>query len=427
MIASKELPDLMVYNWKNVPGGVEQFYEDGYIIDLTDLYTTNLSNVYKALENVDALGHIKATDGKYYYIPEVSDTKGSGVYLGFVIRQDMLDELNVKTPTTLDEYHALLTQAKEHYGKDFYPMTGSSFKNVALGIGNLLWAFGITSDLYLDGDTVCYGPMSGRFADAMGYIQKLYAEGLIDPDYATQDRNAEKGKMMSDSSMVTFEFQPTAMMTAMADVNPKFKLVGITNLKETADSKPYTFDSNYNSVLQYGDDVAITTSCEDPVKACNFMNYIFSEEGYNITNYGVEHTSWEFDANGKPQFNDAYAAVDNAERVLYNFGAASVFPSLRSYETYKYSLSETAAAAIDTWRSTNDTSKILPVVMLTQEEKDAITDDFADINTYMDEVYAKLVNGQMSISDIPNVQQKLKEMNIDKIVAAYQAAYDRYK
>jgi hypothetical protein len=45
----------------------------------------------------------------------------------------------------------------------------------------------------------------------------------------------------------------------------------------------------------------------------------------------------------------------------------------------------------------------------------------------MDEVYAKLVNGQMSISDIPNVQQKLKEMNIDKIVAAYQAAYDRYK
>lgn len=427
MLSSGEYPDMIAMGWDTVPGGIAQYAEDGVLVDLTDMYPTNLSNVYDALNNIDALNYIKASDGRLYYVPEVNDRPGSGVYQGLVIRQDMLDDLGEEAPATIDEFHALLTKAKETYGDSFYPLTGSGFNNT-IGIGPLLWPFGITYDFYLEGDTVCYGPLSDRFTDAMGYIHTLYAEGLIDPDYATQDRNAEKGKIMSDQSMVVFEFQPSAMMEAMKDQNPEFQLVGIPDLKETEDSPAYTFNREYLSNLTVGSCVAITTGCEEPEKAANFLNYIFSEEGRMITNWGEEGVDFVYGEDGKPQWTDEYRALaGEAKEYLHVFGALSAFPSLRSRDAYLTTLPEVSVQAIELWTEANDTSRILPPVTLTTEEQDEISDWQANLNTYMDERYSGLVNGQISIDSIPQIQQELRDsMHIEEILAAYQAAYNRF-
>lgn len=426
MLSAGDYPDLLAMWWDTIPGGVAQYAENGVIIDLTDMYQTNLSNVYDALVNVDSLNNIKAADGKFYYVPEVSDRPGSGVYQGFVIRQDILDEMGEKVPETLEEYYALLKKAKEKYGNSFYPMTGAGFRS-EVGIGPLLWSFGLTYDFYLEGDTVCYGPLSDRFADGMGYIRTLYAEGLIDPDYATQDRNAEKGKIMSDQSMVTFEFQPSAMMEAMKDQNPKFNLVGIPDLKETADSPAYTFNRNYLSNLAVGSCVAISTNCKEPEKAANFLNYIFSEEGVMLTNWGEEGVDFEYGPDNKPQFTQDYLAMDNSERCTRVFGSASAFASLRILDAYQAILPEVSVQAIETWTENNDTSRILPAVSLTADEQDKITDWQADLVTYMAERYSGLVNGQIALDTIPAIQQELRDkMHVEEIIEVYQAAYDRF-
>lgn len=427
MLSSGDYPDMVAMGWDSVPGGIAQYAEDGVLVDLTDMYQTHLSNVYEALVNVDALNYIKASDGRFYYVPEISDRPGSGVYQGLVIRQDILDELGEEVPATVEEFHALLTKAKETYGDSFYPLTGSGFNNV-IGIGPLLWPFGITYDFYLEGDTVCYGPLSDRFSEAMDYIHTLYAEGLIDPDYATQDRNAEKGKIMSDQSMVVFEFQPSAMMEAMKDQNPEFKLVGIPDLKESEDAPAYTFNKEYLSNLTVGSCVAITTGCEEPEKAANFLNYIFSEEGRVITNWGEEGVDFTYGDDGTPQWTDEYRALaGEAKEYLRVFGALSVFPSLRSRDAYLTTLPEVSVQAIELWTQSNDTSRILPPVTLTTEEQDKISDWQADLNTYMDERYSGLVNGQISIDSIPQIQQELRDnMHIEEILQAYQAAYDRF-
>lgn len=427
MLSSGDYPDIIIYDWKSIPGGAAQYAEEGVIIDLTDLYQSNLSNVYHALENVDSVNNVKAADGRMYYVPEIFDRPGGGVFMGFVIRQDMLDEMNEPVPTTLDEYHALLKKAKEKYGEGFYPMTGSSFSST-LGIGSLLWAYGITYGFYLEGDKVCFGPLSDRFADGMEYIHTLYAEGLIDPDYATQDRTAEKGKIMSDQSMVTFEYQPSAMMQAMAEQNPSFKLVGIPNLKETPDAPSYTFDGNYlNNALTLSS-YAISTNCKEPEKAANFLNYIFSEEGAMLTNWGEEGVDYVIGSDGKPQYTDEYKVLSGeAKNYLRVFGAMSAFPSLRSYDAYLTTLPEVSVQASELWKESNDTSRILPAVSLTVDEQDKITDWLADLNTYMGERYSGLVNGQIALDTIPAIQQELRDkMHVEEIIEVYQTAYDRF-
>ena len=426
MLSSGGYPDIIVYDWKSIPGGAAQYAKEGVIIDLTDLYQSNLSNVYHALENVDSVNNVKTADGRMYYVPEIFDRPGGGIYQGFVIRQDMLDEMNEPIPTTLDEYHALLKKAKEKYGDGFYPMTGVGFNNV-LGIGSLLWAYGITYDFYLEGEKVCYGPLSDRFADGMEYIHTLYAEGLIDPDYATQDRAAEKGKIMSDQSMVTFEYQPSAMMEAMAEQNPDFKLVGIPDLKETPDAPSYTFNQTYLNNIQSFCSYAISTNCKEPEKAANFINYIFSEEGAQIANWGEEGVDFEYGPDNKPQFTKEYLMMDDSKKVSRVFGTASAFASLRILDAYQAILPEVSVQAIETWVEKDDTSRILPAVSLTEDEQDKITDLLADLNTYMGERYSGLVNGQIALDTIPTIQQELKDkMHIEEIIEVYQAAYDRF-
>ena len=251
---------------------------------------------------------------------------------------------------------------------------------------------------------------------------------MIDPDYATQDRTAEKGKIMSDQSMVTFEFQPSAMMEAMKDQNPKFKLVGIPDLKETADSPAYTFNRNYLSNLTVGSCDAISTNCKEPEKAANLLNYIFSEEGAMLTNWGEEGVDYVIGSDGKPQYTDEYKVLSGeAKNYLRVFGAMSAFPSLRFRDAYLTTLPEVSVQAIELWTESNDTSRILPAVSLTVEEQDKITDWLADLNTYMDERYSGLVNGQIALDTIPAIQQELKDkMHIEEIIEVYQAAYDRF-
>ena len=430
LIASKDMPDIIAYGWKNIAGGAEVWAEDGVIVDLTDMMDVNLKDYKAAMEAVDSLGLIKSAGGRYYYLAQPYDKLGGGVYMGLVIRQDMLDELGEQAPTTIEEHHALLRKAKEHYGESFYPQTGSGFgvdRGNTIGIGPLMWAFGTHYGFYLEGDKVVYGPMSEQFTEAMEYIHTLYEEGLIDPDYATQDREAEKAKIMSSQSMMSFEFQPNQMMNAMKEQNPTFKVIGITNLKKDADSKPYSFDANYISSMQYGSSCAITTACAEPEKAANFLNYIFTDEGYMITNYGEKDVDYTIDADGKVQWTEAFDAIKAEDKeVTRNFGTAAVFPFRCSLDAYWNSLSEYAYGAIQTWAATNDMSGILPALTFTAEETEEMTDWKADINTYMEENYAGLVNGAIAIDQIPEIQNKLKSMHIERILEIYQAAYERY-
>lgn len=50
--------------------------------------------------------------------------------------------------------------------------------------------------------------------------------------------------------------------------------------------------------LATGQGVGITTACEDPVAAIKFLDYICSDEGQVLVNWGIEGTNYEIDENG---------------------------------------------------------------------------------------------------------------------------------
>ncbi len=441
MIASGSYPDIIFHsNWNSLPGGAERFYSDKIIIKLNDLINKYMPDYKKIIEErPSATKALTESDGSIYLISAIRKDKELMVYRGPVIRQDWLEKLGLNVPSTVDELYNVMKAFKtgdpngnkkaDEWGMSGRKFTDGSNGSASFGIGQLLWPFGLNWDFYQVDGKVKFGPMQPEFAEGMAFLNKIYKEGLLDPDYAIQDRNKLDGKFMNNEVGFEYGMQPTKLNTSMESKDPTFKALGIPHLKGR-DGKAYVFDSEYNNYAMKFNTIAITTACKEPESVAMWLNFIFSDEGFNITNFGKLDDTYKI-VDGKPQFTDKIMknpdGLDYSVAVnKFTFGAMATFPYLQSWDAYSASLHKYGAQSISTWAGSADISRVLPNLSLTKEDYDKLSTKITDINTYLLEQFDKLVNGQTPISDLPKIQEKLKAMGIEEITTAYQNAYDRY-
>ena len=435
MVASKSLPDVIVgVDWKNVTGGAGLWEEDGVILDLTDIIKTNMPNYYAAIQEVPYWEPTLSIDGKMYYI---SDINHGVVYSGLNIRGDWLEAAGLEVPTTLDELYTVLTYFKEHDMNgngdttDEWPMSGLGGDNMGWSPYSLMWAYGVHWDYQLVDGNVTHGMLLPEFTEAITFMNKLYSEGLLDPDYATQDRTALDGKYMNGQVGMEFGIQPNKMNSTMNPdaVDGEFAAIGLPNLKLTEDSPAYVFNDVYVTLFT-GAQACITGACDEPEKVAAWMDYIFSDEGSLLFNYGIEHMSFEYDENGEPQVDYTGAMEANPDmdvndlQYLYSIYGTSAFPSHISATRFKATLHPYSVEATSGWMADYDISRLLPSIALNAEQQEELNDKLVDLDTYITTQMDKLVNGQTSLDEIPAIQQKLHDMGIDDIIAAYQEVYD---
>ena len=427
LITSGKLPDIIRFNWSAAPGGISQYYEDKVILRLTDLINDHMPNLNRLLTDRNIRRNLIYNEDDIFFIPEIRNEDEMNVFYGLMIRADWLEELGLSEPETIDELYDVLVAFRDNKNEngDAWAMSGIGFgPGGGWPIGNLLWAFGVTSKFYQVGGTVKYGVMEPEFAEGMAYIAKLYAEGLIDPDYSIQDRASLDGKWMND--LVGFEYgiQPTMRNRTMEGTG--FICLGLNWLKKDMNSPGYCFDLNYISNMNIGNSAAITTACKEPEKAARWLDFIFSEQGAIITNYGIEGRGYTLSADGKPVATEEYINSFDA-MYLYSFHTSSLFPSLRYWDTYKISLHPYGAQSIERWTKTADLSRMLPSLPFTTEEQQETNDQLADITTYVDEQISRLVTGQISVDSIPEIRDRLTQMGIQNCIDIYQRVYDRLK
>ena len=433
MVASRDLPDIIVgVDWKTVTGGAPLWEEDGVIIDLTDLIPEYMPNYYSAIQEVPYWEPTLSVDGKMYYI---SDIQHGVIYQGPNIRGDWLEAAGLEVPSTIDELYDVLVYFKENDmngngdANDEWPMSGMTPTAVGWSPYNLMWAWGVHYDFQLVDGKVTHGMLLPEFEEAVTFLHKIYSEGLLDPDYATQDRTALDGKYMNNLVGMEYGIQPSKMNNALnPDCNENgFKAIGLPNLKLTADSPAYVFDQVYITLFT-GAKAAITGSCAEPEKVLTWIDYIFGDEGSLLFNYGLEHLSFEYDANGEPyiDYTGGLAANPDVSDVsyLYSISGTSAFPIHMSSTRFKSTMHPYSAEAADNWAASYDISRLLPSLSLSAEQLEEINDDLVDIQTYVSVQMDKLVNGQVAIETIPEIQKKLVDMGINDIIAVYQSVYD---
>lgn len=429
LLASGDYPDLINYDLVGQPGGTQKLYNDGVIIDLTDdmqKYMPNLLAYYE--ENPDMERQVKDDNGRFFVIPFL---KGGGVLLattGPMIRQDILEEVGVEPPETIAEWDTALSAMKEAY-PDSYPLTGRfdelrSLFQPAYGVGNDYW--------YEDTEgKVHFAPQEDGYREFLSQLNKWYANGCLDANFATLDQQTLDNNMSSGKSFATFGAGSSglgAYMNANKD-NPDYQLMGVKlPTLNPGEKAMYATEYEFGGNPQLG----ITTACENVEAAMRMYDFGFSEEGYTRFNWGEEGVSYTL-VDGKPQYTDLILNNPDGlsvDTILANYALTAIKgPAMLvqdpDYMLQYYNLPQ-QQQAMTAWENKDYENRMFPVVSYTSDESQNLTAILADLETYVEQMSMKFIIGSESFDNWDNFVDTCNNMGVSDALSIQQDAVDRY-
>lgn len=304
MIAEQKYPDIIY-----AKGDAGSLIDAGVLIDMTDLieeYGPNIKKLYG-----DEFNKLKYSEDDPSIYQLSSYGKGGEVYKHSGTAQlqwAVLKENNYEVPKTLDQFEKMI--------KDYlaaHPQTDDGMDMIGLSMSASDWHWMITLGnpagyiaegapdngqwLIDENYNATYKFASPKIREYFKWLNRMYNEGILDPEFATQTHDDYIAKISS------------GRVVALTDTDWDY-LDGEKILKQdgkldkTYAGVPVTMDENTKApCLMYqglptGQGIGITTTCKDPVAAIKYLGYICSDEGQVLVNWGIEGTNYFLDDNG---------------------------------------------------------------------------------------------------------------------------------
>lgn len=434
MVASGEYPDMIEYNWATYTGGAQKAIDDGVIIPLNK-YLDKMPNFKKRLEEGELAEIYKkgcmTDEGDIFAFPNfnVGDVR---TFAGPMIRKDWLDELGLEIPVTIDDWTEVLTAFKEKKNVST-PFTALNQYFTTTNTFN--GAYGVGQRLYLDGETVKFGPLEEGYKQYLMQLNEWFEAGLIDKDYPTNKRDVVDSKITTGGAGATSYTLGGAMgvyLKQMETKDPSYNLV--------CAPYPVLNEGETNDFLQmegdvFGASLAITTACKNPEKLVEWIDYWYSDEGYYMVNFGVEGDSYNM-VDGKPVYTDKILknpdGLSIAEALGLSCRATSTAPGLRQAPEYleQYYQYQQQIDGFNMWsenidgvRKTTLPGSLSPTI----DEREELASLETNINTYVEEMCFKFVNGSESFDNYDKFIQELKDtFNVERYIEIQQNMYNRY-
>lgn len=437
LIATNTLPDVMLVKQDDI----QNFADTGTFLDLTP-YLDKMPNLKKVISQQPEINKNKI-DGKLYGFPLVANWQGVGGQLS-MIRVDVLDKLGLKKPTTYDELYQVMKKMKEA-NPDSYPFTARA-ANGLTGTENLInpisFAFGSgyttfngTKVYYEPKDkTYKFGPAMPEFKEAITWLNKLYKEKLLDPDYATATSQIWQEKLNSGKS---FYFQDNNGFASTFNINLQKK---DPNAKfDMLDTMTTPSGAKRNLIYALGhlsESYVINAKVKNPEQVVQFMDWFYSQEGIEVTNFGVKGEDFTGE-NGDYKLTDA---VVNK----YKDRQPSAFYALQSeYGTGYLGLGidndDHAGLPFNTkeWVDWNtkaskglaagENVQFVNDPPFTKEEREKLKQIRTQLDAYLAQNMDKFIVTDGALKDWDNFVKQLKAKGADDIVKIYNDALARVK
>ena len=217
-----EMPDIVEYSWTAYPGGASAAIDDEVIISLNDVIASGKAPHLKAiLDNEVAIDKaVKTADGDYYVFPFLRGTTFENnnclFTSGFYMRGDILKELNLEVPETIDEWDTVLRAVKAAH-PDMIPfITRTEWMNQIFTPGyDNYW------DYYVEDGVVKNGLAEDSHFEYLKKMASWYADGLLDPDYLTHTKAGDgRGVMAAGNAFATYDACGGGAVPAHRRVHP---------------------------------------------------------------------------------------------------------------------------------------------------------------------------------------------------------------
>ena len=303
MLTDGEYPDLIF-----AKGDVNKLVDANALVDLEPLieeYGPNIKTLYGA-----DYKRLRYSAEKPHIYQLCSNTVNKEIYTtsgSAQLQWAVLKEHDYQIPYTLADYEAQIkAYLAVHPETDGKPTIGISlcctdwrwYITLSNPSASIAEAAPDNGQWLIDGETVTYLHAGPNQKEYYAWLNRMYWEGVLDPEFATQTFDDYKQKIVSgrvlgllDADWNFAEAQKELLRTGKTE----HSYAGLPVTLHEGDVCP----SLYNWGLSPGWGVGITTACQHPERAVKFLDWLCSEEGQVLIHWGIEGENYTTDASGR--------------------------------------------------------------------------------------------------------------------------------
>jgi len=418
---------------------------------INDNYSIEFKQVYDAYPQVEDL--ITLLDGQIYGLPHINDCYHCSMSQKMWVYQPWLDKLGLDVPETTEEFYQMLKAFKEQdpngNGRaDEIPLSGT--REINGGWRSQLDSFIMNSFVYNDRVTVNGarhliledGTVKAAFTEpgwqeGLKYLNKLYSEGLIDPQAFTNDSNQIRQLGENPDlpilgavgagwyGVFTQNGGPSGRWMEYVPIAP---LTGPDGMRQTPQT-PFQPTGGQAAFV-------ITSAAKNPEAAFRLADVFYGFDSTTRSVFGPEGEDWV-----RATDSDVSIAGGAAQYTVLNVWSGEEHnrhwnQAAPTFRTNDYRMAQTYNPddPLERWLfewtrdlmepyGTND--KAVPPLVFTEEQSKVFGEVFTSVYNTSDEWFANFVIGNADVEKDWDVYlQTLKDSGLDQLLDIYQTAYD---
>ena len=390
-------------------------------------------------EHPDYLISVTAPDGGVYICPKLRE---EGPTQGWYTRSDWMEKLGLEDPKTYDEFVHVMDRMRNgdpngNGKKDEIPYFGD--------VKHLFYLFGINGGRYWDineQDDMFCPRLTENYKLALKTIADWYKKGYIDQEIFT--RSNPRGMLWGhNTGGMTFNwFSSTMSYNEQIKNVPGFHISVMDPPANIHGDAPYCHSPG-NIVDSTGWGVSVDN--EHLAETLRYFDFWYSDTGSLLNAMGIEERDYYYlkDANGNyidydgnPTTDKSKGAVKYTELATNYEGGAPQYVrdigciGIGYYMRQKWLLSgmtDEGAAGQKHYNEDIVTCKLVPPYSFTDAEQQVIDTEWTACQTKIDEYMQQAIYGTIDVDATWDEHvQLIKDLGIEKVAKAHNAAYDRY-
>lgn len=450
--ANDELPDVLLGFGGLGHYLINQFGEDGYVIDLTDLIENNAPNFKAQLEYMGKeftdfiMEKGKNTNtGEFYAMPRGSEKLIDSLQSQTWINKNWLDKVGKAVPTTTDELYDVL-KAWKAYGDlnengeddEIYMLLDTEVQNYILnGFVEL------SGNNWNVKDGKLWDPMtSDELRQGLIYANKLTQEGLIDKLSFSVTGNTERKQVITPTeggSKVGIWGDNYVGSTNHA-MEQLQEFVALPALKDATGKGGYTIFEEYGVSWT----TMITKDCENPELAMEFIDCFYEDETVSRMRHGEKGVDWEYQEGTTLQGTPGYVKVINSDvfsdgslnktvtanwlGMLTNKNYLAIKTGESGKNTYEIETDRLYAETLEYWNAGKFQEEPIGDLIYTQQEYEIREEKQGTLATFMTNAMTLFVSGEQdpgNDTDWNAYLSDLKKYGREDLQKIAQDAYSR--
>lgn len=459
MMASGDLPDIMLGFGFTPEELVRYGMGESMLLPINEYfdYMPHLSAWMKEMPEIVSL--ISTPDGNAYTLPTIASEIGNIGQLGrLFINQQWLEQAGMETPTTLEQFTAMLRTFKEQH-PDCIPLAGGDeavdpryYILNALGFLTID-PLGLTPCVRDGAATIPAG--DPLYEEYLSIMHQYYTEGLISEEFFTIDATSVRAQIAQGEAGVIAE--PAYLsLPAVEDFQNWWAVKPLTSAYHT---QPQWLAADLITIGGF----AISADTEYPELCARLLDFWFSDLGWIYTWNGPMAGSadtfgmvsgWQLSENGQLEYGDVangtYASewdyilaniapwgtnargnIANSigrpeiQRINYIQEMCGVEVTLSEYNMSNGD--DHYRAAVQENLYPYAVSGFPTILYFTEDESIAINDLLSVIEPHAKSETAKFITGVRALEEFDDYLAELEALGFSELLQYYTTAYENYQ